>query len=264
MKDSTIANNAATAAGSTAAGLGAGASNISSALVPRLTQQLNNPSGYSQQDIGSMLSSGLAGSGGATAGLTGAAGKMGMTERNPNGFSAALDSAARTAGKTNAGISEGISANNAGVKQQQQSQAGSLLSGLYGTDVSGQNNASSQVAKDAQIGNSMSGLNQTLGVLNTVGNLAGGAGSILGGLNGGGRGCWIAATVYDGWLDPRTSKVREWLFGTFRATKVGMVVTDIYLQHGERISLIIQRHPILRIPFKKLFDLALKRANGAV
>ena len=130
-----------------------------------------------------MLSSGLAGSGGATAGLTGAAGKMGMTERNPNGFSAALDSAARTAGKTNAGISEGINAQNAGVKLQQQSQAGSLLSGLYGTDVSGQNNASSQVAKDAQIGNSMSGLNTTMGILGTLGGDASGAGSILKGLN---------------------------------------------------------------------------------
>jgi hypothetical protein len=176
MKDSTIANNAANAASSTASGLGAGASNISSALIPQLTRQLTNPAGYSQQDIGSMLSSGLAGSGGATAGLTGAAGKMGMTERNPNGFSAALDSAARTAGKTNAGISEGISANNAGVQQQQQSQAGSLLSSLYGTDVSGQNAAAGQVAKDAQIGNSMNGLNTTMGVLGQLSGDAANAG----------------------------------------------------------------------------------------
>jgi hypothetical protein len=175
MKDSTIANNAATTAQGTAAGLGASASGIGSTLTPYLTSQLNHPSGYSQQDIGSMLSSGLAGSGGATAGLTGAAGKMGMTERNPNGFSAALDSAARTAGKTNAGISEGINAQNTGVKLQQQSQAGSLLSGLYGTDVSGQNNASGQVARDAQIGNSMSGLNQGLNVINTLSNAAGAA-----------------------------------------------------------------------------------------
>jgi hypothetical protein len=175
MKDSTIANNAATAAGSTASGLGAGASNISSSLMPYLTRQLNNPTGYSQQDIGSMLSSGLAGSGGATAGLTGAANKMGMTERNPNGFSAALDAAARQGNKTAASTSEGISAQNAGVKLNQQSQAGSLLSQLYGTDVSGQNNAAGQVAKDAQIGNSMSGLNQTMGVL---GQLSGDAANV--------------------------------------------------------------------------------------
>lgn len=125
-----------------------------------------------------MLSSGLAGSGGATAGLTGAAGKMGMTERNPNGFSAALDSAARTAGKTNAGISEGITAQNAGVKQQQQSQAGSLLSSLYGTDVSGQNNAAGQVAKDAQIGNSMSPLSTTMGVIGQLSGMASNASNV--------------------------------------------------------------------------------------
>lgn len=183
MKDSTIANNAATAASGTAAGLGANAANINSSLTPYLTRQLNNPAGYSQQDIGAQLSAGLAGSGGATAGLTGAATQRGMEERNPVGFSAALDSAARTAGRTNAGISEGINAQNAGVKLNQQSQAGSLLSSLYGTNVAGQNNASGQVAKDAQIANSTDGLSTTLGVLNTVGNLAGGAGGLLKGLN---------------------------------------------------------------------------------
>lgn len=172
MKDSTIANNAATTAANTGAGLGAGASTIGSTLIPQLTRQLNNPQGYSQQDIGSMLSSGLAGAGGATAGLTGAAGKMGMTERNPMGFSAALDSAARSRDKAAAGTSEGITAQNAGVKLNQQSQAGDLLSKLYGTDVSGQVNSQGQVAKDAQIGNSMSPLNQTMGILSQLGGMA--------------------------------------------------------------------------------------------
>lgn len=177
MKDSTIANNAATTASNTAAGYGAGASTIGSALIPQLTRQLQNPQGYSQQDIGSMLSSGLAGSGGATAGLNGAAGKMGMTERNPNGFSAALDAAARTAGKTNAGISEGISAQNAGVKLNQQSQAGDLLSKLYGTDVSGQVDSAGQVAKDAQIADSMSPFSKVMGTLSQLSTMASNAGN---------------------------------------------------------------------------------------
>ena len=177
MKDSTIANNAATTASNTAAGYGAGASTIGSALIPQLTRQLQNPQGYSQQDIGSMLSSGLAGSGGATAGLNGAAGKMGMTERNPNGFSAALDAAARTAGKTNAGISEGISAQNAGVKLNQQSQAGDLLSKLYGTDVSGQVDSAGQVAKDAQIADSMSPFSKVMGTLSQLSSMASNAGN---------------------------------------------------------------------------------------
>ncbi len=172
MKDNAIANNAANTASNTAAGFGAGASTIGSALIPQLTRQLQNPQGYSQQDIGSMLSSGLAGAGGATSGLTGAAGKMGMTERSPMGFSAALDSAARSRDKAAASTSEGIAAQNAGVKMQQQSQAGDLLSKLYGADVSGQNDAAGQVAKDAQIADSMSPLNSVMGVLSQLGGMA--------------------------------------------------------------------------------------------
>jgi hypothetical protein len=172
MKDSTIANNAASTASNAAAGYGAGASTIGSALIPQLTRQLNNPQGYSQQDMGAMLSSGLAGAGGATAGLTGAAGKTGMAERNPMGFSAALDSAARSRDKAAAGTSEGITAQNAGVKMQQQSQAGDLLSKLYGTDVIGQSEQSGQVAKDAQIANSMSPLNTVMGTLGQLSSMA--------------------------------------------------------------------------------------------
>jgi hypothetical protein len=264
MKDSSIAQNAATTAGNTAAGLGAGASSIGSSMVPYLNRQMQNPSGYSQQDIGSMLSSGLAGAGGATSGIYGAAGKGASAMRNPMGFSGALDAAAQSRNQAAAGTSEGISAQNANVKLQQQQQASSELGKMYGTDVSGQNDAAGQVAKDAQIANSMSPLNQVMGIMGQLGGMAGGAGSILSGLNGGGRGCWIAAAVYDGWLDPRTIKVREWIFGPFRSTMLGKVVADIYLKYGERVAKMISLHPILRKPFKKLFDLALQRANGTI
>ena len=112
-----------------------------------------------------MLSSGLAGAGGATAGLTGAAGKMGMTERNPMGFSAALDSAARSRDKAAASTSEGITAKNAGVKIEQRSQAGDLLSKLYGTSANAGNEATGQVSKDVDAAStaSQSGWLQNLG-----------------------------------------------------------------------------------------------------
>jgi hypothetical protein len=95
----------------------------------------------SQQDIGQQLTAGLAGAGGATSGLAGAASKNAATSRNPVGFSAALDSAARSRDAAAAKTSEGIAANNANVKLDQQSQAGKTLSGLYGMDVQGQNEA---------------------------------------------------------------------------------------------------------------------------
>ncbi len=142
------AQSAATTAADTGAGYGATASGIGANLIPYESRQLTNPSGYSQQDIGAMLSAGLAGAGGATAGLTGAADKMGMTTRNPVGFSGALDSAARARDKAAASTSEGVAANNAGVKLNQQSQAGDLLSKLYGTNVQAQNEATGQVSQD--------------------------------------------------------------------------------------------------------------------
>jgi hypothetical protein len=179
------AGNAATTAGNTAAGYGAGASTIGSAVVPFETRQLTNPSGMSQQDIASQLTAGLAGAGGATSGLTGAASKNAATTRNPVGFSAALDSAARSRDKAAASTSEGITAKNADVKLQQQDQAGDILGKMYGTDVSGQNAASGQIAPDinAQVNASNSGwLQNLLKIGQTIGGAAGGAGQLMTGL----------------------------------------------------------------------------------
>lgn len=179
------AQNAATTAGNTAAGYGAGASTIGSTLVPYESRQLTNPSGMSQQDIGAQLTAGLAGAGGATAGLAGAASKNAATTRNPMGFSAALDAASRNRDKAAAGTSEGIAANNANVKLQQQQTAGDVLGKMYGTDVSGQNAAAGQIAPDinASVNASNSGwLQNLMKIGQTVGSMAGGAGGLMTGM----------------------------------------------------------------------------------
>lgn len=111
---------------STAAGIGAN-------LMPFLTRQMTNPQGMSQRDVGAQLTAGLAGAGGATAGLTGAANKMAAATRNPMGFSAALDAAARERARAGAGTAERVAANNADVKLRQQQEAAQGLGGLYGT-----------------------------------------------------------------------------------------------------------------------------------
>jgi len=165
------ASGAATTAGQTAAGYGANASTIGSQLVPFATRQLNNPSGMSQADIGAQLTAALAGAGGATSGLTGAAGKMGMTTRNPMGFGSALDAAARSRDKAAAGVSEGVAAKNADVKLDQQSNAAKILGGLYGTDVSGQlgaqRNQTADINAEVQAGKS-GWLQSAEGVLGTL------------------------------------------------------------------------------------------------
>lgn len=179
------AGTAAQTAGNVASGYGANASTIGSQLVPFETRQLTNPAGYSQQDLGAMLTQGLAGAGGATSGIQGLAGKMGMTTRNPMGFSAALDAASRNRAKAAAGTAEGIAARNAGVKLNQQNEAANTLSRLYGTDVAGQNEAMRNQTGDinAEVNASNSGWMQNL--LKTMQTLSGGAqgaGSLMKGM----------------------------------------------------------------------------------
>lgn len=142
------AANAASTAATTAGQYGAQAQGIGANLTPFLTRQMTNPQGMSQRDIGAQLTSTLAGTGGATAGLTGAASKMGADTRNPMGFSSALDAAAMQRDKGNAMAGEKIAANNADVKLEQQKQAASGLSGLYGMDVRGQTENAAQQAPD--------------------------------------------------------------------------------------------------------------------
>lgn len=124
----TAGNNAANAA----AGYGATASTVGSSLIPYYAQQLYHPSGMSSQDIGAQLAAAMGGSGGSTSGLTGQANLRAARSNNPEGFSSALDAAARERGQANAKASEGIAARNANVKLQQQSQAARGLGSLYG------------------------------------------------------------------------------------------------------------------------------------
>lgn len=135
------ASDAAKTAKNTSAGFGSQASTIGSRLVPFLSRQMTNPAGMSQQDIGAQLAAGLASSGGATAGLAGAASHRASTARNPMGFSAALDAAARDRGKADSSTALGIAARNANLKAEQQEQAARGLGQLYGMNMTGENEA---------------------------------------------------------------------------------------------------------------------------
>lgn len=165
------AQQAATTAGNTAAGYNSTASGIGGSLIPFESRQLQNPSGMSQQDIGAQLAASAAGAGGATSGLTGAAGKMAATTRNPMGFSSALDNAARQRTAAEAKGAEGIQANNADVKLNQQQQAGSALGNLYGmSSKAGVENADAQTGDiNAQVNANNSGwLQNGLNIAKTI------------------------------------------------------------------------------------------------
>lgn len=130
------ASQAEKTAGSTASQYGSAASGINSTLTPFLTRELTNPQGFTQGDLTQMLNYAEAGAGGANSGITGQANLEAARTRNASGFSSALDDAARQRSKALASTSEGIGAENAQLKQQQQQSAAKQLQGLYGTDTS--------------------------------------------------------------------------------------------------------------------------------
>jgi hypothetical protein len=115
---------------STAAQAQAQAQGTYSNLNPFLENELKNPQGYSQQALTSMLGAGMAGTGGATSGVTGQAALEQARTRNSSGFSGALDAAQRERGQQNASASEGVAANNAQLQQQQQQSAAGALKAL--------------------------------------------------------------------------------------------------------------------------------------
>src|SRR5271156_1876964 len=142
------AGEAYTNAGNTAATLGGEAQGIGANLTPFLTQEMTHPQGVGQTGLAAETASALGGAGGAAAGLTGAANERASVSRNAGGFSAALDDAARQQAKGAAGASEGITANNEQLKQQQVQDAAGGLQHLYGTDTSGMLSAMGQQAPD--------------------------------------------------------------------------------------------------------------------
>ena len=167
------ASNAYKQATDTSNRLGAQASGISANLTPFLTQEMQHPQGYSQQDTSSMLAAGMGAAGGANSGLVGQANQQAAVSRNAGGFQSALDAAARERSKAEAGTAEGIAAQNAGVKLNQQQEGAKGLQGMYGTDTSGMLEASGQEANDinAEVNASKSGWLQNMN--NTIASLTG-------------------------------------------------------------------------------------------
>ena len=152
------ANDAYKNANNTSSQLGAEAQGIGSNLTPFLTQELTHPQGYSQGDTSAMLAAGMGGAGGANSGIAGEAAQRAAVSRNAGGFQSALDDAARQRSKAAAGSSEGIAAQNANLKVQQQQDAAREMQGMYGTDTSGMLDASRLLPADI---NAETGANQT-------------------------------------------------------------------------------------------------------
>jgi hypothetical protein len=167
---SSAAQRNATTAGDIGAGYGADAGVVNANLLPFLTRQLNNPTGYTQAQRGNMLTAAEAGSGGSNAGLNTEAALATARSRNPGSISGGLAEAARQKDKANASTAEGIEANNANVQQQQQQSAAEGLGRMYGQDTDAQlkamglqNEDLNTAASTYGTGSWLQGLNQIAG-----------------------------------------------------------------------------------------------------
>ncbi len=94
------------------------------------------------------------------------------------------------------------------------------------------------------------------GLITAGSNFAGGYGAGMGKA----AGCWVAAEVFGGWYEPRTAKVREWVFGPFAKGWFGGRIANLYLCYGERLARMMRRHKPIRWALTQLCHYALRQA----
>jgi len=147
---SDAASNAKTA-GSTAAGYGSSAAGANAALTPFYKREMNAEHAYDPTQTGELLTAAESGVGAAAGDVAAKATGEAARTHNASGFTKSLDELARDKMKANAGVSEGVAAQDVlGAKQlNQQGAAG--MQGLYGTDVNGQMSAMGLQAKDTSM-----------------------------------------------------------------------------------------------------------------
>lgn len=153
-----MAKNAANTATATAGGYGSAATDISSKLVPTLTQEATNPQGFMPQDLNAMLVKGEEGAGGAAGSLMGEAGLRAVRSRNTGALSGVMGEISRDKTRALGQNALGVQTMNAEEKQRQRSEGLHGLEGVYGTDVGAQLKAEGLVPEDI---NAMLNANKT-------------------------------------------------------------------------------------------------------
>lgn len=175
------AKNAVNNENSTAGNFANTASTVNSTLQPKLTQEANNPTGYTPTDMNSMLTASAQSLGGANSGITGQANLQAARTRNSAGYGSALDEAQRAKGRQLSQNALNIQSSNANLKQDQQQAGIKGLEGLYGIDLGSMNHAMglvpSTIDAETQAGNSGWFQNMT-GFMNALAGDAKGAASM--------------------------------------------------------------------------------------
>lgn len=178
------AENAANTAKTTGANYGSSASGISAQLVPQLQREATGNVGLSPTQANNELVAGEQGAGGATAGVTGAAGLNAMRTRNSGALSGVLDQAARSKGQTLSNNALGVQKQSTDIARQNQERSQQMLSGLYGTDVGAQMHSMGLEAPDINAGvnaGNSGWFQDATQLINALGGKAAQAGAMAGG-----------------------------------------------------------------------------------
>ena len=176
------ANNAYNSAVNTAGMFGSEASGIGSNLTPFLTQEMLHPTGIGQQGLSAETAAATGGAGGSLSAFQGGMAQRAGASRNAGGFQAGMDEASRNASKAAADSSEGITAGNEQLKQQQTQEGAAGLGKLYGTDTSAMTDTMGQESKDLQTELQAQQAGPAwMGTAKGLMGLAGGAASLAGG-----------------------------------------------------------------------------------
>jgi hypothetical protein len=146
------ADKSAKAAAGTASGTGAGygtsASGVGSTLVPELTQEAKNPTGFDPTTLNNMNTASAETAGGTNSAISGAATNAAARTHNTGALSGVLDEAARQKQRQMATNTLGIQNANAVLKEKQKQAGLSGLEGVYGTDVGAQLKSEGLVPED--------------------------------------------------------------------------------------------------------------------
>lgn len=230
-----------------------------------LEPQISNPQGYSDSALAAMRAQATDS---ITANYNNAQAALqngpGFNPNLPSGVAAMQEGALKTAEAGDLSNAENtITLNNENLKQQNYWNAMNVLSG----NVASQFNPLGYASADTTAASSTANLgtayknSQSSQLLGVLGGIAGGAGSALSGYFT--KTCWIAAELYGGWMAPRTVLVRNYLNGEFCQTLHGDLIMCFYRHYGWRIAKAMRRFPILKLIFRPIFNVALKRARNA-
>jgi|GEM_PF-2449669 len=168
-------------AGETGATAGSEAAVDRSSVIPGLVRDVNNPTGFTPEQQNNMLVKQQEAAGGGNAAVTGEGRLAALRTRTAGGFAPALAEAARSKGRTLATGALDVANRNAELEQQKQAQARQQLLGLYGVDTSNMLKSmglQSQDLQDQLAAGRQGWLQNTEGVLGTLGNLGSSAAGV--------------------------------------------------------------------------------------